>query len=253
MLRSSSRALVDEFHAHIAARDEHLEAFRDCSNEANRNRPDDTERPAYYYGRPDPPVDFAQGVAKGVRDGLIIASGTPGPAAAKVFEKFKLIGGAIAAIGAGTTAADMVKTAQEINPDLDPYDFGRKVGELVYQGADLKDAATHAAGAAASLPGRARPGSGAQGGGGSPSAGGRFSQAGNAGNSGGGSGAGAQPGAPAVAERHDRRERRSLRTQSRCRRRQWWRRRRSTAAAPCSDGRRARNVSRRRAYVTQRR
>ena len=156
--RRQTRDLIDEFNAHIGRRGEHLEAFRDCSNEATRYRPENADRPPYYFGRPDPPVDFAQGVAKGVRDGfnddrLWYATG---PAAGKALQKLGLVGGALAAIGAGTTAADMVRTAQEINPSLDPYDFGHKVGQLIYQGADLKDAVTHAAAAAASPPPPAR-------------------------------------------------------------------------------------------------
>lgn len=138
----SHRELIEIFHAHIATRTEHLAAFRDCSNEANRYRAEDADRPAYYYGRPDPPIDFAQGVAQGVTDGFegdrlwYAASPGIGP----LLQKFKRVSTAVAAIGGASTAANMLKTAQEINPNVDPYDFGRKVGELIYQGADLRDA-----------------------------------------------------------------------------------------------------------------
>jgi ribosomal protein L12E/L44/L45/RPP1/RPP2 len=150
----SHRDLLEQFHAHIAKRTEYLKAFADCSNEANRYRPEDADRPAYYYGRPDPPVDFAQGVAQGVTDGFkgdaIWYAASPG--LGPLLQKFKKVGTAVAAVGAASTANNMLKTAQEVNPNVDPYDFGRKVGELIYQGADLKDAVKNAAKGAASLP-----------------------------------------------------------------------------------------------------
>lgn len=163
---------IDELNAHMKVRDENLGAFQACVNEATRRRPGETsDRPKYYYGRPDPPVDFAQGVMQGITDGFKgdRLSYLVAPAAGRVLRNVKHVGTALAILGSGTTMQDMIRQIQTEAPGTDPWAAGRRIGQLLYKGASLADAVHNVAGAAR----RARTGSSAPGGrGGSGASGG---------------------------------------------------------------------------------
>ncbi len=155
-----TRELIDQLNAHMKVRNENLRAFQSCVVEATRWRPDDDpERPKYYYGRPDPAVDFAQGVAQGITDGFKgdRVSYLVGPAAGRLLRNVRHVGTALAVLGTGTALEDAIGQIQAASPGMDHWTAGRKLGQLVYQGLSVADAVHNVAGAVRRTPSTGSP------------------------------------------------------------------------------------------------